>query len=204
MMNVKAKVDQLFSVPLVTAQLPLELQCELEEYYAPHIPDGLLNDDPAAENANDFFSDQNYDTHPQLQEIILELSKKMLVEELFTRPSFAIDVKTIHISSLWIQNYLEGHYHSVHAHSGALLAGTYMLKSNGLGQPLILNNPDDAGPYITGAKETYLLPPIKGNLYLFPAWIRHHVLPSFEQDIVRSVIAFAVLAERTYFKEKDL
>ena len=195
MIDVKAKLNRLFYLPVVTAEVPVDLQNKIEEYYTPYIPTEILPEDKDRQQATDFHSERTYVLYPSLNEIIVKLAQKMLAEELFTRGG--IDIESVHVAEIWIQNYHKGHFHNVHQHPESLVAGTYVIRSNDKGGCLVLNDTNITRSYITDVPAMHSIPPKRGGICLFPAWTPHHVLPSYEEDVERTVLAFNIIAKRT-------
>ena len=186
MNEVKAKITPIFALPIVEAELPLNLQNELEEYYTPYIPTNMID----RENMRtDFRDNKNYILHPALKESI-DLMSIELIDILYSQgPRHGTNLSY----QYWIQDYGPGHCHEIHSHGGSLVSGVYVLRSNEKGSPLVLVNPDSGRDYATATSDNrYQLPATRGHFYLWPSWVNHFVSPSFEEDVVRTTFVFNV------------
>jgi hypothetical protein len=186
MNEVKAKITPLFALPIVEAELPLNLQNELEEYYTPHIPSNMIDYESMR---TDFHDNRNYGFHPVLKESIYLMSRKLIDTLCSQDPRHGTDLWY----QYWIQDYGPGHSHEIHSHGRSLVSGVYVLRSNGKGSPLTLVNPDSSRDYATETSDNrYQLPAIRGRFYLWPSWVNHFVSPSFEEDVVRTTFVFNI------------
>ena len=190
MSDVHAQLERLFYTPVVTAQLSEKLQDEIEAYYAPYIAENIFPEQKDLTQVTDYYNEREYDIHSALQEIIIKLSRGMIGKELFRSDEVHLD--TVRISDHWIQNYKVNHHHITHQHPNAVIAGTYMLRSNNKGSPLMLQNPESTRSFITSTGDFYEIAPRRGCLCLFPAWIHHQVPPNNNSDTVRTIISFNI------------
>ena len=96
----------------------------------------------------------------------------------------------------WTQDYCEtADYHPVHKHGIHGVSGIYWIRANEHAGMTVFESPN---PYTSIAKrhrETdvthglFALPPKKGTVVLFPAWLSHAVEPS-KPGAIRSTMAF--------------
>ena len=180
--NIKAGIKNIFAIPIVQAELPADAAETLMNFYTPYLPSETGN----ATQHTDYNQDRDYGMHPILIESIKQLSEQLmntLYSDLYVpEPEY----------SYWIQDYKKNQYHHPHLHPNAILSGIYVLRSNDLGTPLTLKNPDNSRGYRTDLGEWYDLDPKLGRLYIWPSWLYHHVKPQTDDDVIRTTFVFNI------------
>lgn len=187
--NINAKMRNAFATPLVEARLPEDAQNILEEYYEKYIPKEL-DDRNDNEQYTTYFQQ---DTIIPLNDILADAIKNISMAYMDKLYNKIPDTSRINI---WIQDYRDNQYHSMHMHTSTLVSGIYVLRSNNKGSPLVLTNPDNTSSFQTPYNESNRfckLHPEKGALYMFPPWVQHYVSPVAAKDVVRTVIAFNIV-----------
>ena len=109
--------------------------------------------------------------------------------------SFKSNLFTSSKINYWIQDYSKYESHELHAHGDSYISGVYYVRANKNAGALRFTNPN---PLFTitafngDPKEEiyYEIHPQEGLLVLFPGWLSHEVIPSLEEDCIRTCLAF--------------
>ena len=178
-------LQNLFSTPLYTHFIPQTLADKMEEIIVPRLSD--LEFDT---NVNtDFFKNNNIIS---LNEIKPFLDYLNLIVNLYSQES---NIAYKKLEKFWIQDYQTSHSHGLHCHPLSTISGTYYIRANSYSGNLKFHNPnpymDMEVPLNPNIQQTYYnIKPKKGLLVLFPSWLKHEILPSFNKDVIRTSFSF--------------
>ena len=185
-MNIE--IGNAFRTPLAVAKLSENEQHTLEEFYEEYIPRELDIRGNFEQYTTYFESVDKVPLANILGEAIKDASIAFM-KELYNEVPATCSIR------IWLQDYGKGHYHSAHMHPDVLASGIYVLRSNNTGGPLVLRNPDNTCAFKAPKKRCNIeccLPPVKGNMYIFPPWVIHDVPGSAIENVERTVIAFNI------------
>ena len=99
----------------------------------------------------------------------------------------------------WIQDYKKDQHHNAHSHGRSSLSGVYYIRANENAGEILFKNPN---PYVyniefieDGYKSTteFYIKPKTGLLILFPSYLTHQTIPSKEENVIRTCLAFNII-----------
>ena len=178
-------LQNIFSTPIYTHFVPQFIVDKIEEIIVPRLSN--LEFDT---NVNtDFFKK---DTIVSSKEILPFLDYLNSMVYIYSQES---NIRYKKLLNFWIQNYQANQSHSLHCHSASTISGTYYIRANQYAGKLLFHNPnphiDMEIPLKTTLSTTqFSIKPQKGLLVLFPSWLKHEILPSFNKDVIRTSFSF--------------
>ena len=139
----------------------------------------------------------NIDTNtPELAELFAEVGKKL--DEVHRAFDFQPSMRQV-ITEAWININGKGHFNYSHDHPGSLFSAVYYVKGGPDKGELELKTPITAHTYTISSEmvgsfnaftgHAMVIPPITGDLVIFPSWLLHRVNMS-RSDEERISIAF--------------
>ncbi len=133
---------------------------------------------------------------PELAELFAEVGKKM--DEVHRAFEFNPSLRQV-ITEAWININQKGHFNYSHDHPGSLFSAVYYVKGGADKGELELKTPIAAHTYTISNEmvtnfnaftgHAMVIPPVTGNLLIFPSWLLHRVNMS-RSDEARISIAF--------------
>ena len=147
-------------------------------------------------NGGGWQSDNLDPATPELTELFAEVQKKL--DEVHRAFEFNPSLCQV-ITEAWININQKGHFNYSHDHPGSLFSGVYYVKGGADKGELELKTPiiphtytiskDIAGKFNAFTGHAMVLPPVTGDLLIFPSWLLHRVNMS-RSDEDRISIAF--------------
>jgi hypothetical protein len=177
-------LQNIFPVPIYTTLLDSDIIKYMEDLIIPK----LDNLDKITTRKTDFFKPRivSYkDLSPFLSSLKNPLTDYSLKSNLLLPSNL----------EYWVQDYSKNESHLLHAHGDSVISGVYYVRASKNAGVLKFSNPN---PLFTvtnfkeGPKEEiyYSIKPQRGLLVLFPSWLSHEVIPSLEEDCIRTCLAF--------------
>jgi len=133
---------------------------------------------------------------PELAELFAEVGKKL--EEVHRAFEFAPSLRQV-ITEAWININQKGHFNYSHDHPGSLFSAVYYVKGGAdkgeleLKTPIVPHTYTISNDLVAGFNaftgHAMVIPPVTGDLLIFPAWLLHRVNMS-RSDEDRISIAF--------------
>ena len=133
---------------------------------------------------------------PELAELFAEVDKRL--NEVHRAFEFNTSMRQV-ITEAWINIYRKGHFNYSHDHPGSLFSAVYYVKGGVDKGELELKTPVTAhtytisgemvGSYNAFTGHAMVIPPVTGDLLIFPSWLLHRVNMS-QSDEDRISIAF--------------
>jgi uncharacterized protein (TIGR02466 family) len=133
---------------------------------------------------------------PELAELFGEVQKKL--DEVHRAFEFNPSTRQV-ITEAWININQKGHFNYSHDHPGSLFSGVYYVKGGADKGELELKTPITPHTYTISGEmvggfnaftgHAMVIPPVTGDLLIFPAWLLHRVNMS-QSDEERISIAF--------------
>lgn len=178
-------IKNIFPTPIYTTFLDKEIVDKVEKIITPKLPFLQKN--------KEFGTDFQHSTKilspeeiPFFWEVVdghvIHYSNKSLI------------IKSNKVES-WIQDYYPKGGYNKHSHGHSLISGIYYVRTNENAGNLRFYDPN---PYTTITSYSvpnpkicyYDITPQKGMLILFPGWLGHEALPSKDNNVIRTCIAF--------------
>ena len=138
----------------------------------------------------------------ELAELFAEVQKRL--DEVHRAFEFAPSTRQV-ITEAWNNINQKGHFNYSHDHPGSLFSGVYYVKGGADKGELELKTPitphtytisgEMVGSYNAFTGHAMVIPPITGDLVIFPSWLLHRVNMS-QSDEERISIAFNSRAAR--------
>jgi len=139
---------------------------------------------------------------PELAELFAEVGKRL--DEIHRYFEFSAPLRQV-ITEAWININQKGHFNNSHDHPGSLFSAVYYVKGGADKGDLELKTPiaphtytiskEMVGSYNAFTGHAMVIPPITGDLVIFPSWILHRVNMSQSQED-RISIAFNARAAK--------
>jgi len=133
---------------------------------------------------------------PELAELFAEVHKRL--DEVHRYFEFNASMRQV-ITEAWININQKGHFNCSHDHPGSLFSAVYYVKGGADKGELELKTPiiphtytisnEMAGSFNAFTGHAVVVPPITGDLLIFPSWLLHRVNMS-QSDDARISIAF--------------
>jgi len=153
-------------------------------------------------NGGGWQSDNLDPAAPELAELFVEVQKRL--DEVHRAFEFTPSTRQV-ITEAWININQKGHFNYSHDHPGSLFSGVYYVKGGADKGELELKTPitphtytisgEMVGSYNAFTGHAMVIPPITGDLVIFPSWLLHRVNMS-QSDEERISIAFNSRAAR--------
>jgi uncharacterized protein (TIGR02466 family) len=134
--------------------------------------------------------------NPELAELFAEVQKRL--DEVHRAFEFNPATRQV-ITEAWININQKGHFNYSHDHPGSLFSGVYYVKGGADKGELELKTPitphtytisgDMVGGFNAFTGHAMVIPPVTGDLLIFPSWLLHRVNMS-QSDEERISIAF--------------
>ena len=147
-------------------------------------------------NGGGWQSDNLDPNTPELAELFAEVGKKL--DEVHRAFDFKPSMRQV-ITESWININGKGHFNYSHDHPGSLFSAVYYVKGGADKGELELKTPITAHTYtisneMVGGFNAFtghamVIPPVTGDLVIFPSWLLHRVNMS-QSDEARISIAF--------------
>jgi uncharacterized protein (TIGR02466 family) len=147
-------------------------------------------------NSGGWQSDNLDPATPELAELFAEVRKRL--DEVHRAFEFNPSLHQV-ITEAWININQKGHFNNSHDHPGSLFSAVYYVKGGADKGELELKTPiiphtytiskDIAGKFNSFTGHAMVLPPVTGDLLIFPSWLLHRVNMS-RSDEDRISIAF--------------
>ena len=181
-------LQNIFSIPIYTHTVPQYIADKMEEITTPKLSQLTLYD-----NVYTDYGNSNPLISPQEILPFLNYINKITLE--YSKESNLYKGKNI---QYWVQDYKKDHDHTLHCHPQSTIAGTYYIRSNQNAGKLSFSNPNSNLISTTRsnndsdrhAEEFYNIKPKRGLLVLFPPWLLHKVIPSYEENCIRTSFSF--------------
>jgi uncharacterized protein (TIGR02466 family) len=119
---------------------------------------------------------------PELAELFAEAGKRL--NEVHRAFEFKPTLRQV-ITEAWININQKGHFNLSHDHAGSLFSAVYYVKGGTDKGALELNSPiaphtytisdEMVGGYNAFNGHRMVIPPVTGELVIFPSWLLHHV-----------------------------
>jgi uncharacterized protein (TIGR02466 family) len=139
---------------------------------------------------------------PELAELFAEVQKRL--DEVHRAFEFNPATRQV-ITEAWININRKGHFNTSHDHPGSLFSAVYYVKGGADKGELELKTPitphtytisgEMVGGYNAFTGHAMVIPPVTGDLLIFPSWLLHRVNMS-QSDEERISIAFNSRAAR--------
>ena len=139
---------------------------------------------------------------PELAELFAEVSKRL--DEVHRAFEFNPSLRQV-ITEAWININGKGHFNYSHDHPGSLFSAVYYVKGGADKGELELKTPivphtytisqEMVGSFNSFTGHAMVIPPVTGDLLIFPSWLLHRVNMS-QSDEERISIAFNSRAAR--------
>jgi uncharacterized protein (TIGR02466 family) len=139
---------------------------------------------------------------PELAELFAEVGKRL--DEIHRYFEFSAPLRQV-ITEAWININQKGHFNNSHDHPGSLFSVVYYVKGGADKGELELKTPiaphtytissEMVGSYNAFTGHAMVIPPVTGDLLIFPSWILHRVNMSQSQED-RISIAFNTRAAK--------
>lgn len=153
-------------------------------------------------NCGGWQSDNLDPATPELAELFEEIHKRL--DDVHRAFEFNTSLRQV-ITEAWININQKGHFNNSHDHPGSLFSGVYYVKGGPDKGTLEFKTPITAHTY-TISDETVggfnaftghamVIPPVTGDLLIFPSWLLHRVNMS-QSDEDRISIAFNTKAAK--------
>jgi uncharacterized protein (TIGR02466 family) len=133
---------------------------------------------------------------PELAELFVEVDKRL--NEVHRAFEFNASMRQV-ITEAWININQKGHFNYSHDHPGSLFSAVYYVKGGADKGELELKTPiaphtytisnEMAGSFNAFTGHAMVIPPVTGDLLIFPSWLLHRVNIS-QSDEDRISIAF--------------
>jgi uncharacterized protein (TIGR02466 family) len=133
---------------------------------------------------------------PELAELFAEIQKRL--DEVHRAFEFSPSTRQV-ITEAWININQKGHFNYSHDHPGSLFSGVYYVKGGADKGELELKTPitphtytisgEMVGSFNAFTGHAMVIPPVTGDLLIFPSWLLHRVNMS-QSDEERISIAF--------------
>jgi uncharacterized protein (TIGR02466 family) len=133
---------------------------------------------------------------PELAELFTEAGKRL--NDVHRAFEFKPSLRQV-ITEAWININQKGHFNLSHDHAGSLFSAVYYVKGGPDKGALELRTPitphtytisdEMVGEYNAFSGNRMVVPPVTGDLLIFPSWLLHHVHMS-QSDESRISIAF--------------
>ena len=133
---------------------------------------------------------------PELAELFAEVQKRL--DEVHRAFELSPTTRQV-ITEAWININQKGHFNYSHDHPGSLFSGVYYVKGGADKGELELKTPiaphtytisgDMVGGFNAFTGHAMVIPPVTGDLLIFPSWLLHRVNMS-QSDEERISIAF--------------
>ena len=133
---------------------------------------------------------------PELAELFAEVGKRL--DEIHRYFEFSAPLRQV-ITEAWININQKGHFNYSHNHPGSLFSAVYYVKGGADKGELELKTPitahtytisnEMAGSFNAFTGHAMVIPPVTGDLLIFPSWLLHRVNMS-RSDEDRISIAF--------------
>jgi len=153
-------------------------------------------------NGGGWQSDNLDPAAPELAELFAEVQKRL--DEVHRAFEFTPSTRQV-ITEAWININQKGHFNYSHDHPGSLFSGVYYVKGGADKGELELKTPitphtytisgEMVGSYNAFTGHAMVIPPVTGDLVIFPSWLLHRVNMS-QSDEERISIAFNSRAAR--------
>jgi len=147
-------------------------------------------------NSGGWQSDNLDPATPELAELFTEVRKRL--DEVQRAFEFNPSMRQV-ITEAWININQKGHFNNSHDHPGSLFSAVYYVKGGADKGELELKSPiiphtytiskDITGKFNSFTGHAMVLPPVTGDLLIFPSWLLHRVNMS-RSDEDRISIAF--------------
>ena len=139
---------------------------------------------------------------PELAELFAEVRKKL--DEVHQAFEFSTSLRQV-ITEAWININQKGHFNCSHDHPGSLFSAVYYVKGGPdkgeleLKTPIIPHTYTISNEMVSGFNaftgHAMVIPPVTGDLVIFPSWLLHRVNMS-KSDEDRISIAFNTRAAK--------
>jgi uncharacterized protein (TIGR02466 family) len=126
---------------------------------------------------------------PELAELFAEVRKRL--EEVRRAFEFSVSLRQV-ITEAWININQKGHFNYSHDHPGSLFSAVYYVKGGADKDGLELKTPiaphtytisdEMVGSFNAFTGHAMVIPPVTGDLLIFPSWLLHRVNMSQSQD----------------------
>jgi len=155
-------------------------------------------------NGGGWQSDNLDPAPPELAELFAEIQKRL--DDVHRAFEFSPSTREV-ITEAWININQKGHFNYSHDHPGSLFSGVYYVKGGADKGELELKTPIAAHTYtisgdIVGSFNAFtghamVIPPVTGDLLIFPSWLLHRVKMSQSEEERISIAFNARAARRT-------
>ena len=155
-------------------------------------------------NGGGWQSDNLDPAPPELAELFAEIQKRL--DDVHRAFEFSPSTREV-ITEAWININQKGHFNYSHDHPGSLFSGVYYVKGGADKGELELKTPIAAHTYtisgdIVGSFNAFtghamVIPPVTGDLLIFPSWLLHRVNMSQSEEERISIAFNARAARRT-------
>lgn len=155
-------------------------------------------------NGGGWQSDNLDPAPPELAELFAEIQKRL--DDVHRAFEFSPSTCEV-ITEAWININQKGHFNYSHDHPGSLFSGVYYVKGGADKGELELKTPIAAHTYtisgdIVGSFNAFtghamVIPPVTGDLLIFPSWLLHRVNMSQSEEERISIAFNARAARRT-------
>lgn len=153
-------------------------------------------------NGGGWQSDNLDPATPELMELFAQVGKRL--EEVHRAFEFSTSLRQV-ITEAWININQKGHFNYSHDHPGSLFSAVYYVKGGADKGELELKTPIAPHTYTISNEmvasfnaftgHAMVIPPVTGDLLIFPSWLLHRVnMSQSEED--RISIAFNARAAR--------
>jgi uncharacterized protein (TIGR02466 family) len=153
-------------------------------------------------NGGGWQSDNLDITTPELAELFAEVGKRL--DEVHRAFEFNPSTRQV-ITEAWININQKGHFNYSHDHPGSLFSAVYYVKGGADKGELELKTPIAAHTYTISSEmvgsfnaftgHAMVIPPVTGDLLIFPSWLLHRVNMSQSEE-ERISIAFNTRAAK--------
>ena len=187
-------LQNIFPTSIYTHFVPQNISDKMEEIIIPKIPSLSLTHE---HNTNvsvysSFFSDKPLVSPKEIKPFLNYVES---IAQIYGKESNIFKAERI---NYWIQDYKKGNGHSTHCHPQSTICGTYYIRANENAGFLSFSNPNSSLILATRplsepknqSNQFYNIKPQKGLLVLFPFWLMHKIIPSQEENVIRTSLSF--------------
>jgi hypothetical protein len=178
-------IKNIFSVPIYTSLVSKEISNEIENLVVSRLH--LLKKNK--EQSTDFYNESKTVLPHEIINLTNEINIQCLNYAKLTNSIIGSKI------NYWVQDYSPNDFHRPHVHQASLLSGVYYVRANEQAGYLRFTTPN---PYtwislydVPYEEKMYFnVKPQKGLIILFPSYLIHQVVPSDNNNVERTCIAF--------------
>jgi len=187
-------LQNIFPTQIFTHLIPQYMSDKMEEIITPKVPNlKLIHEyDSDASVYTSFHTEKPLVSFEEINPFLKYIEN---IAQSYSKESNIFKAERI---NYWIQDYKKGNSHSSHCHPQSTICGTYYIRANKNAGFLSFSHPNTSlilatEPNVESdvqSNQFYNIKPQKGLLVLFPFWLIHKIIPSPEEDVIRTSLSF--------------